>query len=423
MEDERNELIALLARKVLDLDDDRVGEIVRDAENEAVAEAREIIKDALVRAILQRALQEIECRRDETTMPRSEEAAGAAQNENATDAPEADGLREEIEAIRGKLAENEAGVNRLKACSGESGDGKKQSEAEEAQDPEEATDEGCGYYVYGVTKRNGHQAIEDMSLEGIDPGHGPHAVEFEDIQAVASDVPLCEFGQKALAKNTEDLEWVTSKVLAHQAVLEKVMTSGPLVPFRFCTIYRTQSRVREMLSQNYDQFSDCLAHLDGKQEWAVKGYYDHEILAAAVGETSGRVRELEAQAVGKSGGAAYFGKKKAEDAADDEVERVIDECVQRTHDCVAGHAEQAVISRPQKKEVTGRAEEMVFNGVYLVAGERMPDFRAELDALKRDYGSLGFTYETTGPWPPYNFVKLDLEQNTSSLSPAGRGLA
>lgn len=55
---------------------------------------------------------------------------------------------------------------------------------------------------------------------------------------------------------------------------------------------------------------------------------------------------------------------------------------------------------------------MILNGAYLVSEGQMTVFRAELESLEKDYGDLGFSYELSGPWPPYNFVTIAFETST-----------
>jgi len=156
-----------------------------------------------------------------------------------------------------------------------------------------------------------------------------------------------------------------------------------------------------------------LARLEGKQEWGVKVYCDGETLAQRVGESSDRVRELKAEMDEKSSGAAYFLKKKLEETVAEEVERVGDEYAQRSHDRLSSHAEETVVNSLQSMEITDRKEAMIMNGAYLVAEERLTAFRAELKSLEEECGDLGFSYEMTGPWPPYNFVSTGFEEGVA----------
>lgn len=195
------------------------------------------------------------------------------------------------------------------------------------------------------------------------------------------------------------------------------MTRRTLIPVRFCTIYRSEGRVCEMLVQHYDDFVDALARLQGKEEWGVKVYCDHKTVAQRVGEISDRVKELRTEMASKSDRVAYFLKKRLEEKVAQEVERVSDECAQRSHD--PSHAEEALINPLQGREITGRKEEMILNGAYLVAEEQLAVFRAELQSLEEEYGNLGLSYEMTGPWPPYNFVTIGFGEGVADESVSG----
>ncbi|MBI5956608.1 MAG: GvpL/GvpF family gas vesicle protein, partial [Chloroflexi bacterium] len=188
---------------------------------------------------------------------------------------------------------------------------------------------------------------------------------------------------------------------------------------RFCTIYRSESGVQETLTRYHDDFLNTLARLEGKHEWGIKIYCDRETLAQKVGEISDKVTELKAEIATKSSGMAYFLKKRLEQTIVEEMERVSDECAQGSHDRLSSNAEEAVINPLQNKEITGRQGTMILNGAYLVAERQLTAFRAELAGLEKAYNDLGFSYEMTGPWPPYNFVAIGVGESVTDDSANG----
>jgi hypothetical protein len=136
-------------------------------------------------------------------------------------------------------------------------------------------------------------------------------------------------------------------------------------------------------------------------------FCDREVLAARLADTSERVRELKAVMGQKAQGAAYFVKKQVDQAIAEESERISDEYAQRAHDVLSTHAEQSVVNSLQSKEITGRQEDMLLNGAYLVREGRLPAFRSALEGLAAEYREMGFACELTGPWPSYNFARID----------------
>jgi hypothetical protein len=401
MEMAMDEMTSQLRRKLEDslaeLSNEQIAALIQEARDEALAEAKAIIKGTMVQSILERALDELE---------------GGEKSKAQSPVSEPDEqILQEIEAIRRKITENEKLLSQVKASPTETEE-MQEPPAEEGSVPREG-EKGYGYYVYGIVGSDGSQPTEGLPEEGIDSSYPVYALPYQAIQAVVSEVSLQEFGQEELESNLNDIKWVEAKVLAHQRVLEAVLASRTLIPMRFCTIYQSESRVQEMLAQHYDDFVETLAHLEGKQEWGVKVYCDGKTLAKRVRETSDRVKELKAEMEQKSSGAAYFFKKKVDEAISEEVERVSDEQAQHSHDRLSGHAEEAVINPLQSKDLTGREEAMVLNGAYLVPEERLAAFRTELESLAEEYSDLGFSYEMTGPWPPYNFVSTCTEPSRS----------
>jgi len=339
---------------------------------------------------------------------RSEALADLQSNQSRINSTESkEEVRREIETIRKKITANERISRRVKAST---------SKAEKIQGPpiedkvnisSETEHRSYAYYVYSIIRGDSSQPIEELPEEGIDPAYPVYVLPYHGIQAIVSKVSLGEFGQEELEANIDDMKWVEDKVHAHQSILEKVLANRTLIPMRFCAIYRSKSHLQEMLAQHYDSFVASLARVEGKQEWGVKIYCDSEALAKQIEETSDRVKDLKAEMDSKSSGAAYFLKKKLEETVAQEMDSVSDDYAQRSHDRLANYAKEFTVNPLQSKEITGKKERMLLNGAYLVTEEEVPAFRAEFESLGKEYGNLGFSYEMTGPWPPYNFVTID----------------
>jgi hypothetical protein len=475
MDEKTSELMGQLKDEMSGVSAGQITEIIREAREEAVAEAKAIIKDVMLRSILKRALSNLEgvgwsavlageavTGSTETFALSSAKAlaqvpAEPLETAQAQDVAESkEQIWQEIEAIRQKIAENERSLGRGKASSA-------QGEAAPAAGegggalldalPAEEGEAGCIYYVYGVVG-DGGQSLEGLPGEGIDPAYPVYALPYEaelvlgdpdshpvatasgetrggvplhrtgrstdqTLQAIVSQVSLCDFGQERLEENLDDLRWLEARVRSHQDILDTVVAGHTLIPMRFCTLYRTEERIREMLEQHHTDFVQALTRLEGKREWGVRVYCDNKVLAQRAGQVSDRVNEIEAEMAAKSSGAAYFMKKKLEETIAAEVERISDEFAQRSHDRLSSRAAEAIISPLQGKELTGRQEAMLLNGAYLVAEEQLAAFRAELASLQDEYGALGLGYEMTGPWPAYNFSTIDLTDSETNCVEEG----
>ena len=258
------------------------------------------------------------------------------------------------------------------------------------------------HYVYGVAWA-GEDAVP-ADTAGVDPDHAPFAVEHEGLVAIASLVPLEEFGEEELHENLNDVAWLEQTARAHETVLDAALASATVVPLRLCTIYRGEEQVREMLEHEAPVFEDALARLQGKTEWGVK-------LIAQPGalERASSPKENAAQSGELSAGAAYMRGKSRQAEARDEIDRLAEQWADRVHGRMAAHAAEALLNPLQNAEVSGHVGDMLLNGVYLVDDADEDPFRSEVDALSGEFAPLGAAVELTGPWPPYNFVKGSIE--------------
>ena len=86
-------------------------------------------------------------------------------------------------------------------------------------------------------------------------------------------------------------------------------------------------------------------------------------------------------------------------------------CAAACHEELAALADEAaVLPRGRSNGGGGPAarREPVLNGAYLVPEARVERFHAAVAEMRERDGPLGLEFEVTGPWPPYNFVRLDL---------------
>jgi Gas vesicle synthesis protein GvpL/GvpF len=237
------------------------------------------------------------------------------------------------------------------------------------------------WYVYGVVSST-------TQPEGKGIGSRPVEVVSEgDVAALASAVPAEEFGEAPLRERLNDRAWLERMAREHEDALERALAGTAVIPFRLCTVYESREHVAEFLSAHGAALADLLRRLDGRVELGVKAYFAPEA-----------PEREEAQS-----GREYLLRRQRERGEAEEAARFKVECARASHERLAAAAEEARANPPQPPELSGRIEEMLLNGAYLVRRDdgRLADAVAELESL---YGPRGVTYEVTGPWPPYNFV-------------------
>jgi hypothetical protein len=249
---------------------------------------------------------------------------------------------------------------------------------------------GVAWYVYGVV---------DAAAE---PPRDVEALEEGTLTALVSRVPLEEFGEEPVRAHLEDETWLEDKARAHEAVLEAALEAGAVVPFRFLTVYRDEDELRRFLATRGDELRAALERVRGKVEVGVKAFVDTAVL-----ERSVAVAELDAEIAGAPPGRAYLLQRQRDEATRTEAAQLVAEIARDSHARLLEAADAGTANPVQPRELSGRPDQMVLNGAYLVpaAGDRLA---RDLAALAERYAPLGISFERTGPWPPYNFVPRDL---------------
>jgi Gas vesicle synthesis protein GvpL/GvpF len=252
-----------------------------------------------------------------------------------------------------------------------------------------------GVWAYAVIRGEGAQ-MRVGGLRGV-ADEPVRVVAAGDLAAVVGTVGLDEFGDAALRRNLEDLDWLAAKARAHDAVISAVTRSGPAVPVRMATLYLDDSRVEQLLASRHDVFDATLRRLSGREELGVKAYADPEDLTAQEGGSH--------EMTGRSG-TAYLLRRRQQLSSQEEAYRVAAEEAERIHATLMRCAVDGKRRPAPDKSLSGRTEWTVLNGTYLVDEGSVDLFRETVAELDR--ATARITLEITGPWPPYSFAG-DLE--------------
>ena len=256
-----------------------------------------------------------------------------------------------------------------------------------------------GVYVYGVV--SGDQPLP--SQPGINGLHLRYAIPWEELRAVVSQVPLAEFGEVPLQEKVQDLRWLAEKVQAHEAIVEQVMRQQPILPCKFCTIYRCEGRVREMLACSSHQCRDALAFLHDKEEWGVKAYVEEEILRRHLLQTDSDLSEMAQERLGQSPGWAYLLKKTLEQRLTERTEHTLAHLSLQLARQLRTYAVRAEEMSPSARCLCPPGTRMLLSAAYLIAKARVGSFVACVKALDEQIAPVTVRLVLSGPWPPYHF--------------------
>ncbi len=231
-----------------------------------------------------------------------------------------------------------------------------------------------GKYVYCVIKGS-----EKRSFGRGFNGNTVYTVPYRDISAVVSDTPPIEY------------EPNEANALMHEEIVERIMQEHTVLPLGFGNVFINESRVKWLLAKFYPTFKTYLKKLEGKVEVGVKVFYDSEAAK----------RELETPNIKVEEGDEDLAKRVVEEKYYNKINEKAYEYGVKIYEALKKHAEDVHLM----KRIGGN---MVLNGAFLIQKERIEEFKSELEKLEEGHADKGLKIQFSGPWPPYNFVRIHI---------------
>jgi hypothetical protein len=251
-------------------------------------------------------------------------------------------------------------------------------------------------YLYCVTE-------QPPDLDGAEDRPGELYVVCEDrLYAVVSRVAASEFEPAELRRNLEDLSWVAAATTKHERIVEAVMRSHCVIPFRFATLFKTDESLRAQLREHHGQLKTLIGQLENKAEWGVKVYCDIEKLRHRVCTQDSKVSSLDEAIRSASAGKAFLLKKKREELAKAAVVAGIGYYADGIAEAFQRVSFQTRINKPLPAEAIEKRDAMILNSAFLIDKNDTDSFLEVAAALNESYAGES-AVECSGPWPPYNF--------------------
>jgi hypothetical protein len=264
-----------------------------------------------------------------------------------------------------------------------------------------------GVWAYAITD---HGAGADVSgLAGV-AGAQVRTTTAAGLTVLVSDVDLAEFGEAALRRNLEDLDWLEGVARAHHAVIDAASTMFPVLPTRLATVYSSDETMAAVLDGRRQELLAAMRRVGGRVEWGVKAY-------AVPGSEQPEARRPEpapaeggapADAGGRGAGGAglaYLKRRKEQLSARAESQRSAAAGAHAVHGHLSRHAAEARLHPAQSPQLSGDKRPMMLNAAYLVDADNGTGFAAEVAAAANEHPELDLSL--TGPWPPYSFTGED----------------
>ena len=270
-----------------------------------------------------------------------------------------------------------------------------------------------GLYLYCIREKT--ENAPEISIKGIDGEGETYTLLFRDLEAVVSRVSLEEFASDEIQRKArENLNWIKEKAVIHEMVVEEAMRKNGhilnLIPMRFGTIFKYKRRLEETLDKDYPKIKEILEEIRGKQEWSVKVYLrDKKQFEQMIKESNEAIKEKEREVASLPEGMAFFTEEELKEVISKELEKELSNITEGLYESLKKQSVSSVKGKILKKELTGRQEPMVLNAAYLIPEENIEDFKKETIDINRQIEKNGVFLEYSGPWPPYNFTPLEIE--------------
>jgi len=244
-----------------------------------------------------------------------------------------------------------------------------------------------GRYVYGILPSRDRLDFDCIGIGG--KGEPVYTVNYRDLAAVVSNTSVYFFDP------------TRENALAHEQVIETVMTNHTVIPMSFGAIFRTDNDIREVLKSIYSSLKDVLDQLSGKLEFGLKVNWDRDQIIEDLKQEDVEIRKFHQEILHKHLESTYVARM--------QLGRMIDRALGErstgyVREIYEALREVCVVSRDNQPI----GDKMIMNAAFLVERDRQPEFDQAVNEIAKKCGErLKFRY--TGPWPPYNFVNIRLK--------------
>jgi Gas vesicle synthesis protein GvpL/GvpF len=207
-----------------------------------------------------------------------------------------------------------------------------------------------------------------------------------------ADAPLADYGEAAINGKLNDLDWVSRRALAHEAVVESMMNAVAILPMKLFTIFTSDERAVGHVKRDLARIDAILERVAGRQEWGVR-----VVLAPGPGQT---VRTVERRVASGSG---YLAAKKAAREARTERAARAERIVASLYNRLAKLGDAA--TRRSAVEDLADGGPLLLDAAFLVPHRRRSRFKTTLRREAQRLQEQGYGLTVSGPWPPYSFVE------------------
>ena len=242
-----------------------------------------------------------------------------------------------------------------------------------------------GKYIYCIIDTNGVRNFGAIGIGGR--GDVVSNISYQDISAVISNYPM------------EKYELSKENLLAHEEVVERVMSDYTILPMRAFTIASNAEEVRDFLRKHYRELTGLLKDMDNKVELGLTAYWkDMAPIFQEIVNENRKIRTLREKIAGIAERQGFKEKINLGEMVASALK-------------YKKEIEGEEILRSLKKSAIDfrmndvRGDEMIINAAFLIDRGWENEFDGKVRELNSKY-TQRTRFKYVGPMPPYNFVNL-----------------
>jgi len=246
-------------------------------------------------------------------------------------------------------------------------------------------------YVFCLLRSARRPTLRGIS-EGMPGGDELRAIEVGDgVWAVVQSVPEAEYGEAALARGIQDLNWVSPRAVAHERVIESFLSATALLPMQLFTLFTSDDRVAEHVRSDRARIGRILKRVEKKVEWGLRLTWN---------EKEAREKALKRPA---RTGTEFLARKR--DVLDVSRRRLAAARTAATRVYKAIDRQAAASQRRTTLERAAPGSRLLLDAAFLVPVAKSGAFRTAIREQARALRGTGIETSLTGPWPAYNFIQ------------------
>ncbi|MBI2989093.1 MAG: GvpL/GvpF family gas vesicle protein [Deltaproteobacteria bacterium] len=251
-----------------------------------------------------------------------------------------------------------------------------------------------GKYFYGIVRTEGDKNLGPTCL----PSHRQvglrraqvYTIGFKNIAALVSDHPLTR------------IKPLRDSLAFHHQVIKEAIQDFTIIPMAFGHIVRSAREIRRLLEVNYPEIDEELNRLCNKVEMGLKILWDVDNIFEYFVNRDKELRDFRDTIFGRSRQPTQGEKIELGRLFENRLNRERERHAERVLKVLSIYTLDGKVNPPTH-------EKMVMNGVFLVEKGKEVLFEERVHRVAALFDG-NFTFDYSGPWAPYNFIELELDE-------------